>query len=495
MSFLLYQLILLLFTIAPIVLLLLDWYVPDQPLRTFRQWITPLLFGLVGAAFWFIYGSTVITTVTHENDFIEPWHNFHYYLNAKYFDELGYFDLYSCAWQADQESAHQWGTIALIRDLRTYELVAPSDLPECPVSNFTSDRWEAFKDDFVYLQSLADVGFWSQALQDKGFNPSPFWVVVGGTLANWVPLNNTVGIALLFNLDVLLLAVALIVAAWSVGLRTALCMGLFSLLYFGTFYRLMGNFLQYSWLSAIIIGVCFWHKGKQNVGSVFLAYASVVRIFPAFLLLGAAIQAMYERTGLLFLKRFVMWCMLFVAIGSLTGRESYAWYEFVHKMKLHSSFIVGESLNMGLRNFIVTLPVSPIVGNLLYLLLVLVAGYLFVHSVKRGNILETIVYSAVFVYFVLTLSPYYFQIFILVPLLYRVPMSPQRKADTWGRWSLIIVWLLLAVNALANVDAFVSLRATAKPLTEISLLLFCLVILVGGVGCSNASGVYKSQVT
>ena len=32
------------------------------------------------------------------------WNVFHYYLGAKYFSEIGYFNLYPCALEADQEA-------------------------------------------------------------------------------------------------------------------------------------------------------------------------------------------------------------------------------------------------------------------------------------------------------------------------------------------------------------------------------------------------------
>src|SRR5579862_2337503 len=56
------------------------------------------------------------------------WGIFHYYLGSKYIKELGYFGLYSCAIEANSAD---WQTTRLVRNLYTYQLVRPTQLPKC----------------------------------------------------------------------------------------------------------------------------------------------------------------------------------------------------------------------------------------------------------------------------------------------------------------------------------------------------------------------------
>src|SRR5205085_970980 len=68
---------------------------------------------------------------------------FHYYLGAKYFDELGYDHLYECAAAARKESGEP--PPAVIRDLTSRELVpvdAAAQLEVCR-GRFTPARWSA----------------------------------------------------------------------------------------------------------------------------------------------------------------------------------------------------------------------------------------------------------------------------------------------------------------------------------------------------------------
>jgi len=70
----------------------------------------------------------------------EVWNVFHYYLGAKYFSEVGYFNLYTCALEADHESVGYWDRIVGARDMETYRYVPRSSLPSCPRNNVTPER-------------------------------------------------------------------------------------------------------------------------------------------------------------------------------------------------------------------------------------------------------------------------------------------------------------------------------------------------------------------
>jgi hypothetical protein len=90
----------------------------------------PLLRAILG----FLAALLVLAFIARPPDyrppFFEPAGVFHYYLGAKYANEIGPFDLYACALAADSEHA-VWDADTLVRDLRTYRLV-PAGTLQCP---------------------------------------------------------------------------------------------------------------------------------------------------------------------------------------------------------------------------------------------------------------------------------------------------------------------------------------------------------------------------
>lgn len=128
------------------------------------------------------------------------WGIFHYYLGAKYIKEIGYFDIYSCAIEAT-ENTGVWSTTSLVRELHTYRVIPRDQLPQCPRNKFTNSRWKEFTHDVEVItkefshdvevltnSSLAD--YWSQVVTDKGFNPPPSWAAFAGFVANTFSLDN-----------------------------------------------------------------------------------------------------------------------------------------------------------------------------------------------------------------------------------------------------------------------------------------------------------------
>ena len=85
--------------------------------------------------------ATVVVSANHRAE-QNSWNVFHYYLGSKYFEELGYDGLYSCAIQVvgeGQRAGVQFGSYG--RDLITYEFAPVADLANCPRESFTDARW------------------------------------------------------------------------------------------------------------------------------------------------------------------------------------------------------------------------------------------------------------------------------------------------------------------------------------------------------------------
>ncbi len=130
-----------------------------------------------------VRGAAVRTTGRRSS---EPSGVFHYYLGAKYFNEIGPFDLYSCALAADSEHA-VWDATTLVRDLHSYTLV-PAWTLSCPRAPFTAERWHAFTHDVALLTDTDTAAAFAGAVTDKGYNASPFFSSVFGRIAAAVPI-------------------------------------------------------------------------------------------------------------------------------------------------------------------------------------------------------------------------------------------------------------------------------------------------------------------
>jgi hypothetical protein len=74
-------------------------------------------------------------------------------------------------------------------------------------AGFTPERWEDWKRDVQMFRAALGPQFKSLYI-DHGFNPTPLWPLVGGTLANLVPAGNRQGLLVLSLIDPLLLLAA-----------------------------------------------------------------------------------------------------------------------------------------------------------------------------------------------------------------------------------------------------------------------------------------------
>ena len=123
------------------------------------------------------------------------WDQYHYYMGAKYFPEIGYDGLYKCTAIAQDEI----GTVSVDVDdtgtLRPYNLRAEvrktdkkirnlsgdnllmkvdellANPAQC-VDRFTPARWEQYKKDVTFFSTSCYVDkYWTDMQQDHGYNP------------------------------------------------------------------------------------------------------------------------------------------------------------------------------------------------------------------------------------------------------------------------------------------------------------------------------------
>lgn len=245
---------------------------------------------------------------------VDSYDLLHYYLAARYFDEVGYYGLYSAALLADDDAGRY------NRKIRRYRAQTPEGGyrlepvekgiargRELRERRFTPERWAAFEGDFLHLQR--ERGFsprrFRDFIHDRGFNGTPVWLLVAAPLAKAVDAHH---IRWLCMLDVLWLVAAFAAVGWAYG-RTSVLVGLFFLL---VTYSLRVStpgvvFLRHDWTAALVIAMCLLRKGHPAVAGALTGLAGLLRLFPAAWAFGpvarAGVRAFQGRRGGLRVER------------------------------------------------------------------------------------------------------------------------------------------------------------------------------------------------
>jgi len=277
-----------------------------------------------------------------------PWDLYHHALGAKYFHELGYTRLYDCTLIADLEAGFPVPPDRRpLRNLVTNRVekssAAAADPDGCK-RHFTPERWLAFGRDLDSFRRALPERSWGSILTDHGFNASPVWTITGSAFVPQAPLSWP-RLRALARIDFALLAVMWAAAFWGFGLRAA-CTALifFGTHYLGSFSWIGGSFLRYDWLAASVIGAALVQRGRPLAGGFALTWATLLRIFPGFLVaavvLHAAIDLARRRSLSLSAehRRFAIGCVLALATLvplsiAVAGRD--AWPEFVANSRKH----------------------------------------------------------------------------------------------------------------------------------------------------------------
>src|SRR6185503_10969568 len=198
--------------------LLLAWSVLRP---TVRRWVLVVLVVFAGLTY-LRFGGRLLFQNTDNYDL------FHYYLNSKYFDELGYFDLYPAGMLVDHENGgpkYPEGTRYLAQDESGHHwepighALARAQIVK---QKFTPERWQEFTHDALALQrekGQFDGGLWRQMIQDHGFNGTPAWVALARPIADVVPIEHKKALCWI---DIGLLAVGVGAIGWAYGAEAAL---------------------------------------------------------------------------------------------------------------------------------------------------------------------------------------------------------------------------------------------------------------------------------
>ena len=232
---------------------------------------------------------------------VDTYDLIHYYLNAKYFDELGYLDLYPACIVADHENNGPYydeGKRYMAQDaVHGHQLRPIADALVTGAqakARFTPERWAAFTHDFLYLQrvekGLTDET-WRQLIQDHGFNGTVVWLLEASPLVH-VPVES---VKLLGWVDVGLLAVAVGVVVWAYGGATGLWVTLFLFVTYSTRWpTFTWALLRYDYVAALLIGMALLKRGKGFAAGLFTAWGAALRFFPAMWLFGPTAKGLFS---------------------------------------------------------------------------------------------------------------------------------------------------------------------------------------------------------
>lgn len=266
--------------------------------------IAPMLLVLLAVTSVANYGRWGPKVITER---VDTYDLMHYYLNTKYFDELGYYDLYPAAILADMENDGPFwdkkrNKVYMAQDGGVHALRPISHAMArgrvVRSNNFTAERWDQFEKDFLYLQrevyGMSDKA-WREMIQDHGFNGTPVWTLIAQPFAQLVPadtayefMGKTVpSIKLIGYLDVVLLAVALGFVAWGYGPAASLWV----IVWLGVSYSLRWPtvswvFLRYDWVAGMLLAMVALKKKRPYLAGLLTAWAATLRLFPAFWMWG-----------------------------------------------------------------------------------------------------------------------------------------------------------------------------------------------------------------
>ncbi|PRQ08819.1 hypothetical protein [Enhygromyxa salina] len=291
--------------------------------------------------------------------YVHRWDAFHTVIGVKYHKELGYFDLYKCAYAVDRAGPHHFRAVKQIRDLRTRKFVDREEHiagNDCE-SRFTPERLEEFRHDLAEFGTWSSKRQWRILMKDKGFNGTPFYATVSKLLVNPIDVNLD-SLKRLAKIDPFLMCVAFGVVGWAFGVRQAAIMAIFFCVFFpNRFTHMGGSILRFDYVAALLIGFAALKKDKWGLAGAMFAWATMVRVFPAIFAVGVVIKIASDLLDTRKLReehwRFAGFyggtlalCFVISLIGMDGGFENWrTWYE---NMKIHNS--TSASFRVGFKH-------------------------------------------------------------------------------------------------------------------------------------------------
>jgi hypothetical protein len=298
----------------------------------------------------------------HFDHYIHIWEHYHYYVGAKYGPELRFARLYECTAAADladglraRVKKRPMRDLAATNELSTTDAIV-ADPTRC-TKHFTPERWEEFRKDIRFFRGRFSRERWDESQSDHGYNGTPVWGLLGRLITDYGELNWE-KIERIAYIDSALLVLMWAGVWWAFGWQ-ATCV---ALLWWGfnfpaRFYWNGGSMLRYDWLFWMVIGICFLKKKWSMAAGMALTYATLLRVFPGFVVAALILKALARMVRLRKLVisrshlRFAIGCIIAMAVLIPASRWSTngldAWAQFAQNSKKHLATALTN--NMGLK--------------------------------------------------------------------------------------------------------------------------------------------------
>lgn len=321
------------------------------------------------------------------------WDQFHYYMGAKYFGELGYDGLYKCAVIAEDElgtvrytdedtgramqidlSKEVHAADKKIRDLGGSNLlidVVTSPLlehHEICTARFAPERWTAFKEDVKFFRLASDKQYWTDMQTDHGYNPPPVWTIMGKVFAELHPAS-TRYLQFLASLDLFYIGGMFVALWWAFGWRVFAVAAIFwGCQSSAPFYWTGGAFLRQDWLFFLVLSACLIRKRWLKLAGASMVYAGLLRIFPGLAVIGWLTVAgvylfkhkrMAKQHQQVLLGGVLAAAVLIPVSLKVAGKDSYQQF-YHHTIQVHDHTPLTN--HMGLR-VLVSHNLNPFVWN------------------------------------------------------------------------------------------------------------------------------------
>lgn len=280
---------------AAIILTVLYGVMDRFTIRAYRPWLHVGLgiLALLSIGAYFDFGHySPIPYYINRHDF------FHYYMGAKYRDEVGYLHLYPACVIVDRENNPQYrnNSVRDQEDYREYptirEIMAKEEFYK---GLFAPQRWEEFEKDVLYFRELMGTSRWQRALRDKGFNATPTWTMAGHFITNRVPTDSERGQRFLLLLDPMLITAMFLLAWYAFGWRATL----FALIFFGTNFmmnqtHIKGSLLRQDWVTLMVMATCCLKLRWYSAAGAMMGYSAMMRIFPVIFCFGIGVKLVWD---------------------------------------------------------------------------------------------------------------------------------------------------------------------------------------------------------
>ncbi len=414
---------------------------------------------------------------------LHTWNLYHYVVGTKYFDELGYFDLYtgtfaadadrtaSTTSPADTETGRLFEAVHRTRNLHTYKIIrvktALNEARKMKLrGRFSPARWKQFQGDLEMIRKQRpDPTYWRGPLRDRGFNPSPVWLLLHNPLLNSFDLKTHEWILFFLCYAQNLLFFATIVAVyWAFSKSAALVFTTFFLLYFGNWMRYVGGYFSYDWFLASVWAVVLYRKRRFVPSGLLLAYAGLMRGFPILLALYPALAWLARVARGRRPRRYHTWFLASVTAGALAlvgltyvqNNGLHTWTQWQEKISVHAHHHTTSSNRVGLRMLFTNdystdptpIPVSERHGVVeaqtpAYRVVASVLIFLTLVAMIRRREHNGMLLGLAVIFFGFMLSRYYFSLWALLATW--TFWGPQRTVQRYGMIGLFAIFAAASV--------------------------------------------------